>query len=100
MLELLKSRRHMVLYASLTTAEPWSCKDGVMEIKFEEAYAFNKQRLEKEDNRKVIEEVFSQALKEKIRIRYIVDKKQEFTKSPEDILKETFGEELVEIIDE
>jgi DNA polymerase III subunit gamma/tau len=99
-LELLKSRRHMVLYASLTTAEPWSCKDGIVEIKFEEAYAFNKQRLEKEDNRKVIEDVFSQALKEKIRIRYIVDKKQDFAKSPEDILKETFGEELVEIIDE
>jgi DNA polymerase-3 subunit gamma/tau len=44
--------------------------------------------------------VFSQALKEKIRIKYIVDKKQEFSKSPEQILKETFGEELVEIIDE
>jgi DNA polymerase III subunit gamma/tau len=100
MLDLLKSRRHMVLYASLMTGEAVGCRDGVIEIKFEEAYAFNKQRLEKEDNKKVVEEVFSQALKEKIRIKYIVDKKQEFTKSPEEILMETFGEELVEIIDE
>jgi DNA polymerase-3 subunit gamma/tau len=99
-LELLKSRRHMVLYASLTTAEVVGCKEGIVEIKFEEMYAFNKQRLEKDENRKIIEEVFSEALKEKVRIKYIVDKKQEFTKSPEDILRETFGEELVEIIDE
>ncbi len=99
-MELLKSRRQMVIYASLITGELIGCKDGVIEIKFEEMYAFNKQRLEKEDNRKVVEEVFSQALKEKIRIRYIVDKKQEKTKSPEAMLMETFGEELVEIIDE
>lgn len=100
MLELLKSRRHMVLYASLMTGEVVGCRDGIVEIKFDEAYAFNKQRLEKDDNKKIVEEIFSQALKEKIRIRYIVDQKQEFAKSPEDILKETFGEELVEIIDD
>lgn len=99
-MELLKSRRQMVLYASLITGEVVGCKGGVIEIKFEETYAFNKQRLEKEDNKRIIEDVFSQALKEKIRIKYIVDKKQEFAKSPEQILKETFGEELVEIIDE
>ncbi|MBL4937521.1 DNA polymerase III subunit gamma/tau [Clostridium sp. YIM B02515] len=99
-MELLKSRRQMVIYASLITGELVGCKDGVIEIKFEEMYAFNKQRLEKEDNRKVVEEVFSQALKEKIRIRYIVDKRQEKAKSPEAMLMETFGEELVEIIDE
>ena len=99
-MELLKSRRQMVLYTYLITGEVVGCRDGVIEIKFEETYAFNKQRLEKEDNKKVIEDVFSQALKEKVRIKYIVDKKQEFTKSPEQILKETFGEEFVEIIDE
>ena len=99
-LELLKSRRQMVLYASLTTAEAVGCANGIIEIKFDEMYAFNKQRLEKEDNRKIVEDVFSSALKEKIRIKYIVDKKEETIKSPEDILKETFGEELVEIIDE
>ena len=99
-MELLKSRRQMVLYASLITGEAVGCRAGVIEIKFEETYAFNKLRLEKEDNKKVIEDVFSQALKEKVRIKYIVDKKQELTKSPEQILKETFGEEFVEIIDE
>ncbi|ERI93007.1 DNA polymerase III, subunit gamma and tau [Clostridiales bacterium oral taxon 876 str. F0540] len=99
-MELLKSRRQMVIYASLITGELVGCKDGIIEIKFEEMYAFNKNRLEKEENRKVVEEVFSQALKEKIRIKYIVDQKKDNTKSPEAMLMETFGEELVEIIDE
>jgi DNA polymerase-3 subunit gamma/tau len=99
-LELLKSRRQMVIFASLMTGEPVGCRDGIVEIKFEEAYAFNKQRLEKDETKKIVEDVFSQALKEKIRIRYIVDKKEGNIKSPEEILRETFGEELVEIIDE
>lgn len=99
-LDAVKARRQMVLYASLITGELVGCKDGVIEIKFDELYGFNKKRLEQEENRKVIEEVFSQALKEKVRIKYIVDKKEEITKSHEEVLKETFGEELVEIIDE
>jgi DNA polymerase-3 subunit gamma/tau len=99
-LDMVKARRQMVLYASLVTGELVGCKDGIVEIRFEELYAFNKKRLEQDENRKVIEDVFSQALKEKVRIKYIVDKKEEMKKSPEEILKETFGEELVEIIDE
>jgi DNA polymerase-3 subunit gamma/tau len=99
-LEMVKSRRLMVLYASLITGELVGCANGIVEIKFEELYGFNKKRLEQDENRKLIEEIFSQALKEKVRIKYIVDKKQEVGKSPEEIIKETFGEELVEIIDE
>ncbi|MCM8711368.1 DNA polymerase III subunit gamma/tau [Clostridium sp. SYSU_GA19001] len=99
-LEMIKARRHMVIYASLITGEVYSCSEGVIQIKFDDMYAFNKQRLEKEENRKIVEDIFSQALKEKVRIKYIVDQKQELEKSPEELLKETFGEELVEIIDE
>ncbi|MCY6372694.1 DNA polymerase III subunit gamma/tau [Clostridium ganghwense] len=99
-LEILKGRRLMVLYASLVTGNIESCKDGVVEIKYDDQYAFNIKRLQKDENRKIIEDIFSEALKEKIRIKYTVDKKQEVSKSREEILKETFGEELVEIIDE
>lgn len=99
-LEVLKARRLMVLYASLTTGRIESCNNGVVEVKYEPEYAFNISRLKKEDNRKTIEEIFSEALKEKVRIKYTVDKKEDYQKSPEQILKETFGEELVEIIDE
>lgn len=99
-LEVLKARRLMVLYASLVTGKIESCRNGVVEIKYDSQYAFNINRLQKDENRKIIEEVFLEALKEKIRIKYTVDKKEEVSKSREEILKEAFGEELVEIIDE
>lgn len=99
-LEIIKSKRHMVLYASLVTGRLSSCNNGVIEIRYDEQYSFNINRLKKEDNRKIIEEIFSHALKEKVRIKYSIDKKQENEKTTEQILKDTFGEELVEIIDE
>lgn len=99
-LEVFKARRLMVLYASLVTGKIESCVNGIVEIKYEEQYAFNIGRLQKDDNRKIIEDVFSEALKEKVRIKYTVDKNENSEKTPEQFLKETFGEELVEIIDE
>ncbi|MCY6960650.1 DNA polymerase III subunit gamma/tau [Clostridium brassicae] len=99
-LEIIKSRRHMVLYASLVTGKVESCINGVIEIKYDEEYSFNINRLKKEENRKIVEDIFSNALKEKIRIKYTVDRNEDTEKSPQEILKETFGEELVEIIDE
>jgi len=98
-LALFKARRFMILYASLMTGKIVSCKNGIIEIMYEEQFAFNKERLEKEPFRKQVEEVFSEVLNEKVRIKYIVEKKQEIVKSPEELLKETFGEENVEIID-
>lgn len=94
-----QSKRHMVLYASLITGNVIQCKGGVITIKYDQQYAFNIKRLEKEDSRKIVDEIFSHELKENVRIKYIVDKKEE-KKSPEEILKEAFGEDLVEIIDE
>ena len=99
-LELFKGRRLMVIYASLITGKVVNCSNGVIEICYDEEYSFNKKRLEKEEHRKAVEEIFSEALKEKVRIKYSIDKKQEETKSPEELLIETFGEDLVEIIDE
>jgi len=98
-LEIFKAKRHMVLYASLITGNVIQCKGGVITIKYDQQYAFNIKRLEKEDSRKIVDEIFSHELKENVRIKYIVDKKEE-KKSPEEILKEAFGEDLVEIIDE
>lgn len=98
-LEIFKARRHMVLYASLVTGKIETCNRGIITIKYDPQYAFNIRRLQREENKNIIEDIFSEELKEKIRIKYSVDKKEE-KKSPEDILKEAFGEDLVEIIDE
>lgn len=99
-LETFKARRHMVLYASLITGELISCENGVITIKYDKQYAFNKQRLEKDQSKKIVEEIFSDILKEKVKIEYLVKKDDNIQKSPEQLLKSTFGEEIVEIIDE
>ena len=99
-LDMFKARRHMVIYASLMTGEILSCDGGVIELGYEKQYSFNKIRLEKEENRNIIEEIFSESLKEPIKIRYTIESDEVQVKSPEDILRETFGEDLVEILDE
>jgi DNA polymerase III subunit gamma/tau len=99
-LDMFKARRHMVIYASLLTGEILSCDGGVIELGYEKQYSFNKIRLEKEENRNIIEEIFSEALKEPLKIKYTVESDEKEVKSPEDILNETFGEDIVEVLDE
>ncbi|MFT5872870.1 MAG: DNA polymerase-3 subunit gamma/tau [Clostridium sp.] len=99
-LDMFKARRHMVIYASLLTGEIVSCSGGIIEIGYEKQYAFNKIRLEKEENRNLIEEIFSESLKEPVKIKYTIETEEKRAKLPEDILIETFGEDLVEILDE
>lgn len=99
-LDMFKARRHMVIYASLLTGEITSCEGSVIELSYEKQYSFNKIRLEKEENRNIIEEIFSESLKEPVKIKYNVEAEEKESKSPEDILIETFGEDLVEILDE
>ncbi|WP_163194957.1 DNA polymerase III subunit gamma/tau [Clostridium thermarum] len=99
-LETFKARRQMILYASLMTGKPVKCNNGIIEVLYDQQYAFNKQRLEKEENRRVVEEIFSDALREKVRLRYIIDAPERNGRSPEEMLIETFGEEVVEIIDD
>ena len=97
---MVKAKRMMVLYASLVTGELYGCKDGVISIKYEQQYSFNKLRLEKDANKRVIEEIFSELLKEKVKIKYLIDEDEPVTRSTEEMLIETFGENMVEILDE
>jgi DNA polymerase III subunit gamma/tau len=98
-LEAIKSRRKMVLFTTLTTGEVIDVTGGVVTIRYSEEYAFNKHRLDKEENKKVAEDIFSEVLKEKIRIKCITEQNDNIDKSPEEKLKEVFGEDKVEIID-
>ncbi|CDI48106.1 DNA polymerase III subunit gamma/tau [Clostridium tetani] len=101
-LETFKGKRLMVIYASLMTAVPLKCINGEITLMYGKEYAFNKQRLEKENNSQMVENIFSQVLKDKVRIKYIIeDEKDEvIEKDPEQVLKNTFGENIVEIIEE
>ncbi|MCH3965435.1 MAG: DNA polymerase III subunit gamma/tau [Clostridium sp.] len=101
-LESFKARHQMVIFAALTTGEVEKCLNGIITIKYTENYAFHKQRLEKSENKKIVESVFSEVLKEKVRVNYIIEGQniEDMPLSKEQILKDTFGEDMVEILDE
>ena len=99
-LETFKARRFRVLGAHLTNGEPVSCSGSIIEIRFHKNYNFSKQNLQRTENNKVVEEIFSEILKEKVKIKYSVETDEPEDTSPEDILKQAFGEEIVDIIDE
>ena len=99
-LEALKARRAMVIYASLMTGRPVACNNGIVLIKYEEEYAFNKIRLEKPDNIKVINEVVSEVMRERLKVRFTVETKEEAERNPEQVLLQALGESALEIIDE
>lgn len=98
---LLKARKNMVLATALMMGEVISCINGVITVGFEKDYSFHKNRLEKDDSRKVIDNIFSEVLKQKVRVIYTMDGEIKVAeKSKEEILFETFPSELVEVLDE
>lgn len=100
-LDILKARRLMVVYAYLAPGKPVNCQNGVLEITFSPQYGFSKQNLEKAENNKKVEDIFTEVLKEKVRIKYTIERDhEEDGKLPEELLKETFGEDMIEVIDE
>lgn len=101
-LEAFKSRRQMVLFAALTQGNVAKCENGLITIQYDANYAFHKQRLEKEENRKLVEDIFSDILRDRVKLQYIIEGEEieNIAKSTEQILRDTFGDELIEIIDE
>lgn len=95
-----KSRRLMVIYASLITGKLSRCEKGVIEIKYTEQFSFNKQRLEKDENRRTIDSVFSEILREKVKVIYKIEQGQQREMSKEEKLKETFKNTPIEIIED
>lgn len=95
-----KSRRLMVIYASLITGKLSRCEKGVIEIKYTEQFSFNKQRLEKDENRRTIDSVFSEILREKVKVIYKIEQGQQREISKEEKLKETFKNTPIEIIED
>lgn len=99
-LEAFKARRAMVIYASMLTGKPVACENGILTIRYDEQYDFNKQRLEKSENIKVVNEVVSEVMRENIRVKFIVESTGVDERRPEDILIDTLGSSIVEVLDE
>lgn len=94
----IKARRLMSLYASLLTGEIINFTDNCITIKFSEEYKFNKKRLEQSDNIKNLVNVLEDMFKAKLEVKFEADNSQEVKK--EEKIKEIFGKNIVEIIDE
>ncbi|WP_252231194.1 DNA polymerase III subunit gamma/tau [Clostridium sp. ZBS15] len=99
-LEAFKAKRAMVIYASIVTARPYKFENGVATLLYEASYAFNKNRLEKLEYKKIVNEVFSEVLKDKIIVRYEVENNKDGELSKEELLKQKLDGMPFEILDE
>ncbi len=98
---MLKQKNNMVLATALMMGKVQKFQDGVITIGFTKEYNFHKQRLEKEEYRKIINDVFSEALNERVLVTYEVESNNINNEvSKEKILSDIFPEDLVEICDE
>jgi DNA polymerase-3 subunit gamma/tau len=98
-LESFKAKRAMIVYASIVTAKPYSFNSGVVTLEYEAMYAFNKDRLQKSEYRDIVNAVFSETLKEKVIVDYIVKKDKEH-KDKEELLKQAVDGIPFEVYDE
>lgn len=94
-LELLKSRRKMIIYAALFTGRPIECIDGILEIQYDNEYAFNKERLDKEPFRSAVDQIFSEVVGDRIRVKYSIDSGGEVEETSDQHLIDMFGEDTV-----
>lgn len=99
-LDRFKARRAMIVYASILTGRPVACSKGIVTIQFDSDYKLSKDRLDKPEYKSVINDIFSEVLREDIKVNFIVEEENKSEKSTEDILVETFGADFVDIIDE
>lgn len=99
-LESCKSRRVMIVFASLMTGKAISCLDGVLTIQFEEEYSQSKERLEISSNFKVANEVISEVLGERLSVKFVIKRTSKDYKNPEEVLRNTIGGFGLEVLDE
>ena len=99
-LEAFKARRAMIVYASILTGRPVECNKGILTIHYSEEYAFSKERLEKQENNRIVNEVISEIIGEEIKTRFIVDKGNNNEENPEKILSQNIDKDMLEILDE
>lgn len=91
-MEALKARRQMIIQASVTVGTPVKCDGGIIEINFPKEYAFSKKRLEKKENKEILEEAAASILGEKVRFKFSVEgeRREESkakTEDDDDVLK-------------
>ena len=99
-LERFKAKRAMIIYASILMGRPISCSNGIITVEFDEDYKLSADRLNKPENKVVVNEVFSEVFQEKLNVQFVSKEKNSNEQNTEDVLMNAFGEGLVDILDE
>ena len=99
-LERFKARRAMIIYASILMGRPISCNNGVVTVEFDEDYKLSVPRLSTAENKAIINGVFSEVFHDNIKVNFIAKESNRNEESTEDILRNAFGDNMVDIIDE
>ena len=99
-LERFKARRLMIVYASMLTGKPISCKNGILTIEYEDQYRFNKDRLEKPEYKAAIKEVLAEIFREDIKIVFTVEESTSDNVDLAKVLMDKLGGDDLDIYDE
>jgi len=101
-MEALKARRQMIIQASIIVGQPHKCERGVIEVRFTKEYGFSKKRLEKKENKDILEEAASSILGEPVKFKFTIEGERE--ERAEAAQVETFDDALkkfgIDVVDE
>lgn len=99
-IERFKARREMIISSLIMIGKPVDCSNGIITIEFDNQNEFAKNRLSEAKNRDVINDVFFEIFREKVKVNFVVQSDDNKGKSTEDILRDALGDELIDFIDE
>lgn len=100
MLERIKAKRAMIVFASLVTGKVVDCREGIVVIEYDEQFKFNKDRLEKPENRQIVQDVLAEIFREDLKVNYVIQEQEGNGQSTEDMLLQSIGSEFLEVLDE
>ena len=101
-MEALKARRQMIIQASIIVGQPVKCDRGVIEVRFTKEYAFSRKRLEKKENKTILEEAASSILGEPVKFRFSVEgeRAQQEEESPAETFDDALKKFGIDVVDE
>ena len=99
-IERFKARREMIISSLIMIGKPVDCSKGIITVEFDNQNEFAKNRLSEAKNRDIINDVFFEIFREKVKVNFVVQSDDNRGKSTEDILRDTLGDDLIDFIDE
>ena len=99
-IERFKARREMIISSLIMIGKPVDCSNGIITVEFDNQNEFAKNRLSEAKNRDIINDVFFEIFREKVKVNFVVQSDDNRGKSTEDILRDTLGDDLIDFIDE